>query len=191
MEDSSSLCSHLREREREDSSSLCQHPVVHLAMILEARLLPEGLSTDVTHIGLLPGVYVLMVPQGLPGGKGLGTVFAGKGFQLEMHGAYVRLQLELAGKETSAVLARHLLGIVHQHVLHQHKALGHPPATHLALVQLLHLQLCRVLLQRVVLEGVAGVELFLADAAVVTLVVNSLRFRLGWMLGASMIFEIR
>lgn len=109
---------------------------MHLAMVLEACLLAKRLTADVTDVGLLPRVDVLVVAQCLARGKGFGAVFAGEGLQLEMHGTYVRLQLELAGKEASAVLARHLVGAVHEHVLHQHESLGHAPATDLALVHL-------------------------------------------------------
>lgn len=52
------------------------------AMVLEARLLPEGLAAGVAHIRLLPRVDVLVMAQGFPRSEALGAVAAGEGLEL-------------------------------------------------------------------------------------------------------------
>lgn len=171
-------------------------------MVLEARLLAERLATHLAHIRLLARVYILMMALGFARGERLLAVLAAEGLQLKMHRPDVRLQLEFAGKETAAMLARQLLGAVHEHVLDEHETLGQTTPAHLALVHRdarrarartrihsVHL----MLLHRVILERVAGVKVLLAYITKVLLAGARIGRRLvgGGMLGAPMILEIR
>jgi len=164
-----------------------------LAMVLETGLLSEGLSTHLADIGLLPGMDVLMMTQCLAGGKGFGAVLAVEGLQLEMHGPNVRLQLELAGKEATAVFAGHLVGGVHQHVLDEHESLGQTTSTDLTFMLDSIAIRIRVLLHCVVFERVTGMEMLLTDFTIMLLIVACIlrRLRSRGMLGATMILEIR